>query len=63
MDFFFLQFDLLFFLIDVFFCQASYLKVFYVGPNVGAAMIIKVVSNMLCCVNVIAMGEALMLGG
>ncbi|XP_042227137.1 2-(hydroxymethyl)glutarate dehydrogenase-like isoform X3 [Homarus americanus] len=42
--------------------QASYIKVFYVGDTVGAAMVIKVVSNMLCCVHVIAMGEALMLG-
>ncbi|KAG7166281.1 2-(hydroxymethyl)glutarate dehydrogenase-like [Homarus americanus] len=38
------------------------LDVFYVGDTVGAAMVIKVVSNMLCCVHVIAMGEALMLG-
>ncbi|XP_042227136.1 2-hydroxy-3-oxopropionate reductase-like isoform X2 [Homarus americanus] len=42
--------------------DASYIKVFYVGDTVGAAMVIKVVSNMLCCVHVIAMGEALMLG-
>lgn len=42
--------------------EASYIKVFYVGPTVGAAMVIKVVSNMLCCVHVVAMGEALMLG-
>ncbi|XP_042868878.1 2-(hydroxymethyl)glutarate dehydrogenase-like isoform X2 [Penaeus japonicus] len=42
--------------------DASYVKVFYVGPTVGAAMVIKVVSNMLCCVHVVAMGEALMLG-
>ncbi|KAK3878584.1 hypothetical protein Pcinc_016797 [Petrolisthes cinctipes] len=42
--------------------KASYSKVFYVGETVGAAMVIKVVSNMLCCVHVVAMGEALMLG-
>ena len=38
------------------------MTVFYVGPTIGTAMVIKVVSNMLCCVNVVAMGEALMLG-
>ncbi|XP_045106534.1 2-(hydroxymethyl)glutarate dehydrogenase-like [Portunus trituberculatus] len=42
--------------------EASYMTVFYVGPTVGTAMVIKVVSNMLCCVHVVAMGEALMLG-
>lgn len=42
--------------------EASYMKVFYVGATVGNAMVIKVISNMLCCVHVVAMGEALMLG-
>ncbi|XP_064122548.1 2-(hydroxymethyl)glutarate dehydrogenase-like [Macrobrachium nipponense] len=42
--------------------DASYSKTFYVGDTVGAAMVIKVMSNSLCCVHVIAMGEALMMG-
>jgi len=40
--------------------KASYHEMFYVGP-IGSAMIVKVVSNMLACVNIIAMGEVLML--
>ncbi|XP_063888045.1 LOW QUALITY PROTEIN: 2-(hydroxymethyl)glutarate dehydrogenase-like [Scylla paramamosain] len=40
--------------------EASYCKVFYVG-EIGTAMMVKVVSNMLACVHVIAMGEVLML--
>lgn len=41
--------------------QVSYNKVFYVG-DIGSAMMVKVVSNMLACVHIIAMGEVLMLG-
>ena len=41
--------------------DASYSTVLYTG-GVGTAMIPKVVSNMLCCVQVIAMGEVLMVG-
>ena len=41
---------------------ASYGTTMYTG-KVGTAMIPKVVSNMLCCVQVVAMGEVLMLGG
>lgn len=41
--------------------QASYNEVFYVG-KIGSAMMVKVVSNMLACVHIIAMGEVLMLG-
>ena len=41
--------------------EASYSTVMYTG-GVGTAMIPKVVSNMLCCVQVIAMGEVLMVG-
>ncbi len=40
---------------------ASYGTTMYTG-EVGSAMLIKVVSNMLCCVQVVAMGEVLMLG-
>ncbi|XP_045618258.1 2-hydroxy-3-oxopropionate reductase [Procambarus clarkii] len=40
--------------------EASYLEVLYIG-EVGTAMLVKVVSNMLACVHVIAMGEVLML--
>ncbi|XP_047479746.1 L-threonate dehydrogenase-like [Penaeus chinensis] len=40
--------------------DASYNKVFYVG-KIGSAMMVKVVSNMLACVHIIAMGEVLML--
>lgn len=40
--------------------EASYCEVFYVG-EIGTAMMVKVVSNMLACVHVIAMGEVLML--
>lgn len=40
--------------------EASYCAIFYVGP-IGSAMLVKVVSNMLACVNVVAMGEVLML--
>ncbi|KAK3874980.1 hypothetical protein Pcinc_020129 [Petrolisthes cinctipes] len=40
--------------------KASYKEVFYVG-EIGMAMLVKVVSNMLACVNVVAMGEVLML--
>ena len=40
---------------------ASYGTSMYTG-QVGTAMIPKVVSNMLCCVQVVAMGEVLMLG-
>lgn len=40
--------------------NASYQEMFYVG-EIGSAMIVKVVSNMLACVNIIAMGEVLML--
>ena len=41
--------------------DASYSTVMYTG-GIGTAMIPKVVSNMLCCVQVVAMGEVLMLG-
>ncbi|KAG7168010.1 3-hydroxyisobutyrate dehydrogenase-like 2 [Homarus americanus] len=41
--------------------NASYSKVFYVG-EIGTAMMVKVISNMLACVHIIAMGEVLMLG-
>lgn len=41
--------------------DASYSTVMYTG-GIGTAMIPKVVSNMLCCVQVVAMGEMLMLG-
>lgn len=41
--------------------QASFCELFYVG-DIGTAMMVKVVSNMLACVHVIAMGEVLMLG-
>jgi len=40
--------------------QASYSLSMYTG-KMGTAMIPKVVSNMLCCVQVVAMGEVLML--
>ncbi len=40
---------------------ASYGTTMYTG-KVGTAMVAKVVSNMLCCVQVVAMGEVLMLG-
>lgn len=40
--------------------DASYNEVFYVG-EIGSAMMVKVVSNMLACVHIIAMGEVLML--
>lgn len=38
----------------------SFSGIFYVGP-IGSAMMVKVVSNMLACVNIVAMGEVLML--
>ncbi len=41
--------------------DASYINSIHTGA-VGTAMIPKVASNMLCCVNAIAMGEVLMLG-
>lgn len=41
--------------------DASYSRTFYCGDTVGAAMVIKVMSNSLCCVHLIAMGEALMM--
>ncbi|KAK8723834.1 hypothetical protein OTU49_011568 [Cherax quadricarinatus] len=40
--------------------KASYSEVFYVG-EIGSAMLVKVVSNMLACVHAIAMGEVLLL--
>ncbi|KAK7069189.1 hypothetical protein SK128_023779 [Halocaridina rubra] len=40
--------------------KASYMGIFHVG-GIGSAMIVKVVSNMLCCVNIIAMAEVLLL--
>lgn len=40
--------------------KPSFCEIFYVG-DIGAAMMVKVVSNMLACVHVIAMGEVLML--
>ncbi|KAG0716725.1 3-hydroxyisobutyrate dehydrogenase, mitochondrial [Chionoecetes opilio] len=40
--------------------KASYCEVFYVGA-IGTAMMVKVVSNMLACVHVIAMGEVMLL--
>ena len=40
--------------------DASYSTVMYTG-KMGTAMIPKVMSNMLCCVQVVAMGEILML--
>ncbi len=41
--------------------EASYSTVMYTG-RMGTAMMPKVMSNMLCCVQVIAMGEILMVG-
>ena len=41
--------------------EASYSTVMFTG-RLGTAMIPKVVSNMLCCVQVIALGEMLMVG-
>ena len=41
--------------------SASYSTVMYTG-GMGTAMIPKVVSNMLCCIEVVAMGEMLMVG-
>ena len=41
--------------------DASYSTVLYTG-GVGSAMIPKVVSNMLCFLQVVAMGEVLMVG-
>ena len=43
------------------FFKASYKVVIHVG-DIGSAMVVKVASNMLCCVNVLGMQEALMLG-
>ncbi|XP_068210625.1 2-hydroxy-3-oxopropionate reductase-like [Palaemon carinicauda] len=40
--------------------EASYSGIFYVGP-IGSAMMVKVVSNMLAAVNIVSMGEVLML--
>ena len=41
--------------------EASYSTVMYTG-RMGTAMIPKVMSNMLCCAQVVAMGEILMTG-
>ena len=41
--------------------EASYSTVMYTG-RMGTAMIPKVMSNMLCCAQVVAMGEILMIG-
>ncbi len=41
--------------------EASFSNVMYTG-GIGTAMIPKVMSNMLCCVNCLAMGEILMIG-
>ena len=41
--------------------DASYSTVLYTG-GVGTAMIPKVISNMLCFLQVVAMGEVLMVG-
>ena len=41
--------------------DASYSTVMYTG-RMGTAMIPKVMSNMLCCAQVVAMGEILMIG-
>lgn len=49
------------FLFHLYPLQASYKEIFYVG-EIGTAMLVKVVSNMLACVNIVAMGEVLMLG-
>lgn len=40
--------------------EASFCEIFHVG-DIGTAMMVKVVSNMLACVHVVAMGEVLML--
>ena len=41
--------------------KASYSTVMFTG-ELGTAMIPKVVSNMLCCIQVIALGEVMMVG-
>ena len=41
--------------------QSSYSTVMFTG-ELGTAMIPKVVSNMLCCIQVIALGEVMMVG-
>ncbi|KAB7504348.1 2-(hydroxymethyl)glutarate dehydrogenase [Armadillidium nasatum] len=40
--------------------EASYKEIFYVG-DIGSAMIVKVVSNMLATINAVAAGEVLLL--
>ena len=56
-----MQFVILFVLQNKSIFDASYLNSIFTGET-GTAMYPKVVSNMLCCVQVVAMGEMLMLG-
>ena len=41
--------------------DANYIVVMYTG-GMGTAMIPKVMSNMMCCINCVAMAEMMMLG-
>ncbi len=41
--------------------EASYQTILYTG-KLGTALIPKVLSNMLCCVHLLAMGESLLIG-
>ena len=41
--------------------EASYSTILFMG-ELGTAMIPKVMSNMICCINLVAMGESLMIG-
>ena len=41
--------------------EASYSTILFTG-GLGTAMIPKVMSNMICCINLVAMGESMMIG-